>query len=111
MPAKTGNTNALKHGLYAKHFKSGEIATVGKIETLDLVQEIAMLRVVLSRILEQQEKADKDEAKAMLWSSFANAVIALNTTIRTHALLSGSDAGVLTALEEALKQFHTKEGF
>lgn len=96
-----GNTNALKHGLYAKRFTKAERAGLRHMVPGDLEAEIYMLRAVTDRILAQIETATEDaEAYAKLINSLTAAVTTLNTTMRTHAIL----AGTYTPLDDALTQ-------
>lgn len=100
MPAPIGNKNALKHGLYANRVTKAQQAILGKVETLDVEHEIAVLRAVIDNILGEIEDTDRPETKAMLYNSLFGGVTSLNTTIRTHALLSGKDS----ELEEQIEQ-------
>jgi hypothetical protein len=96
--AKTGNTNALKHGLYAKRFKADEVRALKQMPNDDLRQEIALLRVVIDRILLLAEGEQDTEGAVKLMNSLTTAVTTLNTTIRTHSLLTGN----YTPLDDAL---------
>jgi hypothetical protein len=115
MPAPKGNTNALKHGLYARHFSPQEQADLRSTSPRDYQFEINMLRVVVKRLfaiqarlhavveslLQGDQPCDVD-ALAKISNSLSLAVTALNTTARTHALLTGTDASVNDAFEQAL---------
>jgi hypothetical protein len=105
MSAKKGNTNALKHGLYAKRFSDLDRTQLKGMSESDLRFEVAMLRVVIDRILTELEKSKAMDKRLPLYGSLMNAVTALNTTVRTHALLNGDDDHTLTAIEEALAAF------
>jgi uncharacterized protein YjcR len=115
MGAPKGNTNALKHGLYAKHFSEEEINSLRRMEPEDLRHEIHMMRVAVNNVFKVQVRLRKllDEAEkkgelydpdrmAKVTNSLAQAMTALNTTLRTHALFQGKDATVTDALDEAL---------
>ena len=99
---KPGNTNALKHGLYAKNFSTSEVAGLRRMPADDLRQEIALLRVVITRMLELSDGERDIETAAKAMNSLSNAIITLNTTIRTHALLVGTYSPLDEALEGAL---------
>ena len=115
MGAPKGNTNALKHGLYAKHFSPEEQAGLRGSSSKDYSYEINMLRVVVKRLfkihsalnalledlLRSRQPCDVD-ALSRISNSLSLAVTTLNTTARTHALLTGNDTSVIDAFEQAL---------
>lgn len=98
-PAPTGNKNALKHGLYAKRITTDQHKVLEKVETLDVEHEIAVLRAILDNILGEIENTPDPSIKAMLYNSLFAGVASLNTTIRTHALLSGKDSDLERDIE------------
>ena len=115
MGAPKGNTNALKHGLYAKHFSGEEQTGLRNMSTEDFRHEIHMMRVAIKNVFEMQAELrkaiqtihgaeDKEmiEALAKITNSLALAVTALSTVVRTHALINGKDEAVNDALEQAL---------
>ena len=115
MGAPKGNTNAFKHGLYARHYSPEEQAGLRTMTPEDYRAEIAMLRVAVKNIFEIQvrlhamvkERLQTDqpcdvEALAMISNSLSLAVTALNTTARTYALFNGTDRGIEDAYEKAL---------
>jgi hypothetical protein len=112
MGAPRGNTNALKHGLYAKRFTPLEVHGLSKMDFDDLRHEIAALRVVADRILELLAELPKLEGDpertttlAALINSYVNASTAIITAVRAHAILSGKDAGALEPIEAAIRRF------
>ena len=102
MPGKSGNTNALKHGLYAKSFTKSEVAGLRRMPSDDLRQEIALLRVVITRMFTKSEGEKDLELAAKAMNTLSNAITTLNTTIRTHALLTGTYSPLDDALAGAL---------
>ena len=115
MGAPKGNTNALKHGLYAKHFSPEEQTRLRKMSPEDYRHEIAMMRLAVSNLFQIQvqlhkmvEEALRDkqscdvEALSKISNSLSLAVTALNTVARTHALFNGTDTSGNDAFEEAL---------
>lgn len=106
VPGKTGNTNALKHGLYAKQFTDAERKLLKQMPESDLRQEIALLRVVVDRVLTAFAAIEDDaDALAKTATALTAAVLALNTTMRTHALLSGDYSPLADADDEAILAF------
>jgi hypothetical protein len=115
MAAPKGNKNALKHGLYSKHFSAEEQTRLGKMSPEDYRHEINMMRVAVRNVFEIQVRLHKEveelmntgqaydvEALAKITNSLALAMTALNTTARTYALFKGTDTNVTDAFDEAL---------
>jgi hypothetical protein len=115
MGAPKGNKNALKNGLYAKHFTPEERAGLQKMKPQDSTQEMYVLQVVINDLFEEhilerehvkklreQGKEVDLETLTKLDNSLALAISALNGTKRTHALFNGTDATSNDAFDEAL---------
>ena len=115
MGAPKGNTNALKHGLYAKHFTAEEQGWLRRMAPDDYRPEIHLMRKAVKNVFDIQVRIHalvdsmpssndpKDfEALAKITNSLALAMAALNTTARTQALFSGTDEGLNDPLDEAL---------
>ena len=117
MGAPKGNTNALKHGLYARHFTPEEQAWLRKMSPQDLRHELYMVRkavdgvyIVQQRILARIDATpassdpEDEDRLARVTNSLAIAVTALNNTARTCALFSGADATLNDPLDDALSR-------
>jgi hypothetical protein len=115
MSGTKGNTNALKHGMYAKHFTPEQRAGLQKMKPQDGTHQMYVLDVIIDDLFEQhilereQVKKLREqgqpvdlEALTRLDNSLALAITALNATKRTHALLNGKDAASNDAFDEAL---------
>jgi hypothetical protein len=115
MAAPKGNTNALKHGLYAKHFTPDEQARLRRMSPEDYRHEIHMMRLAIDNLFDIQIRMYKllDESMrsgqpvdpnglAQISNSLSLAMTALNTTARTHALFSGTDTSLNDDFENAL---------
>ena len=105
----------MKHGLYARHYSPEEQAELKRMKAGDFSHEIHLMRVVVKNAFEIQARLHKDlekvtekgrkekvEALAKITNSLANAVTALSTAARTHALMSGKDRATNDALEIAI---------
>ncbi|MGB8213525.1 MAG: hypothetical protein WCE68_08205 [Anaerolineales bacterium] len=116
MGAPKGNTNALKHGLYAKHFSPEEQAGLRKMSPEDYRHEINMMRVAVNNVFDMQmrvyqmlDSAMKSsqpvevEALTRISNSLALGMTALSTVARTHALFNGTDKLLNDDFEVALK--------
>jgi len=115
MGAPKGNTNALKHGLYAKHFTAEEQARLRKMAPDDYRHEIHMMRIAVNNVFEIHAYVRKMMAEAVrnnqpvdvqalaqITNSLSLAMTALNTTARTYALFTGADTSFNDDFEEAL---------
>jgi hypothetical protein len=108
MGPKKGNTNALKHGLYARRYSIQEIKELRNMSPDDLRHEIYMLRVIIAKFFEIISAPASNlstEAGITLTYALESAVTSLNQCARTHALLNGTYAPVTEALAEALANF------
>jgi len=115
MGAPKGNRNALKHGLYAKHYTTEELARLRKMKPDNYEPELGMIRNVVNNVFEihnyikkMMEEAMRSgqpvevEALAKITNSLSTALTALNTTARTQALFSGTDSSLNDDFEQAL---------
>lgn len=102
MAAKEGNTNALKHGFYAKRFSPDEQSRISKIDE-DLSHEIELLRIFVDRLADQLKDIKSysvdDLAKLHLVATLATAVGTLTTR---KAFMTGKITAVQDAIEEAI---------
>ncbi len=110
-----GNTNALKHGLYARHYDVQDRAELRRMSPEDFRHELYLMRSVVSnlyaihnrlrRLVEEKlvlgEPADL-EGLSRITNSLSLAVTALNTTARTYAVFNGRNSLLNDALDEAL---------
>ena len=111
MGAQKGNTNALKHGLYAKRYSPEETAGIRKMQPEDYRHEIYLMRVTIKNLFaihaKLYQKAESGENTAVdglakITNSLSLAITALNTTARTYALFNGADSSLNDPLDEVL---------
>jgi hypothetical protein len=115
MGAKKGNTNALKHGLYARHIDPGNWSGLRDIPPEDCQEEILLMRSVVRNLFElhaalqaqvkgelNEGRTENVEALSKLTNSLSLAITALNTTVRTQAILHARDGSVNDAFALAL---------
>ncbi len=115
MGAPKGNTNALKHGLYARHFNPQDQAGLRNMTPEDYHYEINLMRVAIQRLFDIQTRlhALVDESLRLnqpcdveplskISNSLSLAMTALSSMARTHALFNGTDTSINDALENAL---------
>ena len=107
MPAPKGNTNALKHGLYAKLFNENQRLGLKKMAWDDFRHEEFVHRSVgagifkLLQVLLAEKTPDIDQV-VKLANSLSNNTASISTSARTHALLNRHDNEIADALSEAL---------
>ena len=104
--APKGNTNALKHGLYARHFNADQRAALKRMDWDDFRHEEFMHRAVgegifkLLNDLLAGDQPDPGQVSSLVHSLHINTASA-STSARTHALLNG-ERQLGDALSEAL---------
>ena len=107
MPAPKGNTNALKHGLYAKLFNENQRLGLKKMAWDDFRHEEFVHRSIgagifkLLQVLLAEKPPDIDQV-VKLANSLSNNTASISTSARTHALLNRHDNEIADALSEAL---------
>jgi hypothetical protein len=88
-----GNTNALKHGFYSKHFSLAERRGLQAAEGLVLGDEIGLLRVLIRRFVEQiqaNQGVSLNESVQHL-AVISEAMSRLASLLRTDHMLGGSE--------------------
>ncbi|MGA2489997.1 MAG: hypothetical protein ABSF99_07385 [Anaerolineales bacterium] len=109
MPAPKGNTNALKHGLYAKHYTPEQRKELKYMSYEDLRHEINVTRVAASRIFELQVQilnrnpVDTDELAKNV-NALCNAVDKISSCAVRYSILVGDNATINDSFAEALSQ-------
>jgi len=98
--AQPGNKNALKHGYYSPLFRSAELKKLKALSNPGLSDEIEMLRLVISRVVERAGDAQSFDQLLRYLSTLSHATAQLSRLIRTQTLLVGE----VNQIEEALKQ-------
>ena len=107
--APRANTNALKHGLYAKYYRPAEIAELAEHTSTDLTAEMSLLRVIISRLVARAaDPQDPDLAKNVLTISAATARLA--SLARKQWLIKSPaneiDRAVQEAIQDLVKEMH-----
>jgi hypothetical protein len=105
--AQPGNLNALKHGFYAKHFRSDELAELAQATTASLNGEIGLTRVAARRVLALLDEAERADdpvgSKVALLNAISMAALRVASLLKTKKYLSGNGDDMGAALQEALK--------
>ena len=106
--APKGNCNALKHGLYAKHYTEEQKEELRKMGHGDLRHEINAARMIVGDILKLHaslmsgEKVDIDEI-TKLDNSACNAIDKVSLCATRYAILNGECEKLNDSLAEALE--------
>ena len=107
-----GNWNAFKHGFYSRRFRPLEVSDLDTVLSDGLVDEIALLRVIIRRVF---EFADSDAADLDTWTRSLNTLGAASTRLagllRTQAILTGGSGNVLDVLSAAIGEVAHDLGF
>ena len=104
---KTGNTNALKHGLYARQFNEEQRKGLKKMDWNDFRHEEMAHRSIGARIfgilqtMLAKESPDIDQIVQLAYALSKNTTTT-STSARTHAILNGRYEQLGDALSEAL---------
>jgi hypothetical protein len=103
--APSGNTNALKHGFYAHHFKKKDLDDLEKSSLGSVADEIALLRVFTRRVVELGMNVDDLPQAVDLLRVLCLASSSLNRLLRTQKLLAPEENDeVGRAISEALSE-------
>lgn len=105
-----GNTNAVKHGFYARSFDEIEAADLEAVLATGLSDEIMMLRVAIRRVFSY---ASEESTNLEGWSNtlgvISMATAKLAGLLRTQHLLGGSEANeTMEALKQALREVNSE---
>lgn len=108
MPGSKGNTNALKHGLYAKQFRDDQRASLRKMAWDDHRHELNMFRTVAAdvyRLLRSSLDSSSPNLDRLstLVTDLSIAAARVDASARTHGLLNGTIESYTDALELALE--------
>ena len=101
--AQPGNTNALKHGFYSRHFSKNDLSDLEINATKGVQDEITMLRVFIRYVLQLSTGAQTlPEALACL-RAISLSVTALSRLIKVQHVVFGSTSELDEALHLALQ--------
>jgi hypothetical protein len=110
MPAPQGNKNALKHGLYAKHYTEQQKKDLQNTPPLEAFDEINMLRATLDGLLVLIADCEDEDRKVKLYNALYTGTQRLLAAMRTHTILVGDNQELLTSFWEAVAMFRKDKG-
>ena len=103
------NTNALKHGLYARHYTAAESDRMEQMPAMESLHEIHLLRLTIEKILSMIETCEDDDRRVKLYNTLYQGVQRLMTAMRTQSILVGDSQEILTSFWEAVDLFRKEK--
>ena len=105
-----GNKNAMRHGLYARHFNESARLQLRDMPPLESLHEIYMLRDKLDTLCTLIEECEDEDRRVKLYNSLFTGTQRLLFAMRTHITLVGDNQEVLTDFWKALAAFQDELG-
>ena len=105
-----GNKNALKHGLYARHYTQSQRAGLKDMAPLEAVAEIHMLRTGLDMVLTLIATCEDEDRKIKLLNSLFTGTARLLSAMRTQVYLVGDNKEILTDFWDTLALYQQEQG-
>ena len=102
---RKGNHNALKHGLYARHYTDEELTELDQAPPLEALDEIKMLRSALDRILLLIDECPDEGIRIKLYNSLFTGTQRLLAAMRTHTVLVADSEELLASFWDAVALF------
>jgi hypothetical protein len=101
--APPDNQNAFRHGFYSSRFRQQELQALSQSSTLELADEIALMRVATARLLasldSQTEPRDIQTELSILRAVNLSA-LSINGLVRTRLMLTRGSWNLFPGLEE-----------
>jgi len=105
-----GNTNALKHGIYRKHFSHEEIDDLETALQTGLQDEIALLRILLKRTFALANGIEDLEESTKTLNALGAATTRLSGLLRVDKILGGGGGNAAEAIATAISEVATELG-
>ena len=109
MPAPKGNRNAVKHGLYAKHFTADVQPELLRMPVDSVLMELAALRLTALRAMDLYVSSLSQDEKARAIVIAVNALETAANIVSKAQLLNG-DVPILQDLWTAIQEANQIEG-
>ena len=107
--APRGNANALKHGLYAKHYGPEIVPEFKRMPTDGILMELAALRYCAMLALQIVQTSDDTKDKTAALAVAVHALEAATSAVLRNQVLSGN-APILQDLWDAIREANADEG-
>jgi hypothetical protein len=108
--AQPGNRNAIRHGLYARHYTDSQRRLLGDMPPLESLNEIHMLRIGLDGVLSLILTCEDQDRKIKLYNALFSGTQRLLSAMRTHAVLVGDNVELLSDFWNALALYQDEKG-
>jgi len=108
--APLGNTNALKHGLYAQYISVSEEADLENMPPDKNAEELAIARVCLKRCLEKQAAAASPEQWLDYDKQIAHYLRIIMALIHKNALLGMDKRAAYVTVMEMIAEVNKEQG-
>jgi hypothetical protein len=119
--AQPNNKNALKHGFYEKSFSADEKKRLDNADSLDVISEINLIRVMLDKLKQQidftkitRTDSNGTEFRDDHYLSQLNTLSTMSSSIatltRTHYLTHGKSANIQSSILAALEEIRMEMG-
>jgi len=119
--AQPGNKNALRHGFYSKDWSADQKNRLDKQEAIDVLAEIALLRVCIDNLQKELDFAEishtdkennttRDDHYLRQLNTLGIMTQSLSTLTRTHYLIRGKSGDVSDSILRALEEIRLEMG-
>jgi hypothetical protein len=107
--APPGNTNALKHGRYARKYHPVPVPGLAEHQFRDLQEEALILRVFIARVVELYPDLTDAKQSLSVLRALSSAMLSLARIMRTNAYLDpvSETTRLLNAFEQAALDLST----
>ena|SRR3990167_3199262 len=102
--AQQGNLNALKHGFYSRHFNIDESNDLAAAESIDLENEVKMLRVAIRRVMKNMKEDGNFVDQTVQLDALGMGAVRLSHLLKVKHFLNGGAGNLDTALEQVLTE-------
>jgi hypothetical protein len=100
------NLNALKHGFYARKYRSSDLEDLAECKFTGLAEEMTMLRVYMRGVIEQSASVSSLSESIEVLRALALATASLTRMAKAQKFLEGDPESILTeALREVTKDW------
>lgn len=110
MPAKPGNTNALKHGLYSKHISVSQTAEMKGMAADQNRDELALARAQLARLLDKQSEAKDLKTYLALEDKIILMLGAINNMTQHNAILGRDTRTAFVTILDYIRVANDRQG-
>jgi hypothetical protein len=107
---QTGNLNGRKHGFYSCCFTANEVEAIQDMQSADLREEIAALRIIARRVLQLSMDIEDLDTSLRCLSNFSIATRRLSRLVKAQSIIQQrcSDDNFEDALRQAILEWHTR---